>query len=80
MLGGGITGLTTALSLARKVPPTCKIHLIESRSALGGWVNSERVQMPFRADGTALLEAGPRSLRPKGVAGWRMLELVSEMR
>lgn len=77
VLGGGIAGLTTALSLARELPPTRKIVLLEKQSALGGWVNSDRVQMPNRQHGTALIEAGPRSLRPKGVAGWRMLELVS---
>lgn len=75
VLGGGIAGLTTTLQLARSMPSTRQIVLLEKRNVLGGWIQSDRVQLPS-GKGTALIEGGPRSLRPKGVAGWRMLELV----
>lgn len=47
---------------------------------MGGWVKSERVKMKGETNETALLESGPRSLRPAGHSGMVMLELVSSFR
>lgn len=76
ILGGGLTGLSSAFHLSRKFPNSC-ITLLEKRSRFGGWVCSERVQVEDKQDNTAsvVLEAGPRTLRPNANA---VLELVSE--
>ena len=70
VLGGGITGLTSAYHLARKYPTT-KITLIEGSNHIGGWLNSYRVDV---GSGTVLLEKGPRTLRSSSKPA---LELVS---
>jgi hypothetical protein len=60
ILGGGITGLTTAFQLARTIP-NAKITLFEKSNRLGGWLDSEVLQVD---GGEVLFEWGPRSLRP----------------
>lgn len=70
VLGGGITGLSSAYHLARKFPTT-KITLVEGSNRIGGWLNSERVHV---GSGTMLLEKGPRTLRSSSKA---VLEVVS---
>ena len=61
ILGGGITGLTTAYHLARTLPDA-KISIFERAGRLGGWVDSERIDVG--PDESVLFEWGPRSLRP----------------
>lgn len=59
VLGGGITGLTSAFTLARSLPQDAyRIVLIESQSRLGGHVHSNR-----EPSTSALYEWGPRSIR-----------------
>ena len=87
VLGGGISGLASALYLTRALKSSSqlskqwKIVLIEKENRLGGWVKSQRISL--KGDGekaeTALLESGPRSLRPAGYSGLVMLELVSRL-
>lgn len=64
VVGGGLTGLTTAYYLAKLLPATTKITLYEGSNRLGGWVRSET--LPVTVDGTqtttALFERGPRTL------------------
>ncbi|PPQ85350.1 hypothetical protein CVT25_000641 [Psilocybe cyanescens] len=72
VLGGGLTGLSSAIHLARRFP-TSKISLIERQDVLGGWVRSERVKLP-QIGASVLLEGGPRSLRPNGKS---VLELIN---
>lgn len=60
VLGGGITGLTTAWQL-KEFLPDAKITLYEKEDRLGGWMNSEIVETD---GGEVLFEWGPRSLRP----------------
>ncbi|KAL3848212.1 hypothetical protein ACJMK2_019085 [Sinanodonta woodiana] len=70
VIGGGVSGLAAAHYL-RKNSKFAKILVFEASSRLGGWLQS--VQHP---DG-AVLELGPRSIRPAGRAGKNTLELVS---
>ncbi|CAO1631255.1 unnamed protein product [Parajaminaea phylloscopi] len=77
VLGGGLSGLTTTLYLSRLLPQH-RIILWETSDHLGGWVRSEKVHLPG-SQGDAVLEAGPRSIRPKGAAGWRMIEMIHSL-
>ncbi|CAE6453726.1 unnamed protein product [Rhizoctonia solani] len=81
VLGGGITGLSAAFHLARRLPAAypAKILLFEKTKRLGGWIKSESIQVPTSPNGTmgshpVVLEAGPRTLRPRSLD---MLELIN---
>lgn len=69
VLGGGLTGLSAAFSLSYRFP-AAHILLFEKSKRLGGWAQSELVDIQGHR---VLLEGGPRTLRPKGTA---VLELV----
>ncbi|XP_076310294.1 protoporphyrinogen oxidase isoform X1 [Tachypleus tridentatus] len=74
VLGGGISGLSCAYylsTIARQYMK--KIILIESGTALGGWIRTTRYP-----DGT-IFEHGPRSMRPVGKAGYNALTLANEL-
>ncbi|PCH35100.1 Protoporphyrinogen oxidase [Wolfiporia cocos MD-104 SS10] len=75
VLGGGLTGLSSAFHLSRRFP-RARITLLEKSQRLGGWVRSKRVniRMADGSEASVLLEAGPRTLRPNGLA---VLELVN---
>ena len=83
ILGGGITGLSTAFYLAKLVPPSTRILLLEKSTRLGGWIKSDvfTADPPEAADpedGAELVfERGPRSIRPSGLSGWVTLDMVS---
>lgn len=68
ILGGGISGLSSAFYLS-KMPGQLKVNLFEASSRLGGWISSEK------KDGF-IFEAGPRTIRPKGAAGNATLQLI----
>ncbi|KAF8074808.1 hypothetical protein FPV67DRAFT_1777589 [Lyophyllum atratum] len=71
VLGGGLTGLSSAFHLSRRFP-NARITLLEEQNRLGGWVRSEQVQI---GNGKAItVEAGPRTLRPASKA---VLELIN---
>ncbi|TFK38188.1 hypothetical protein BDQ12DRAFT_124232 [Crucibulum laeve] len=72
ILGGGLTGLSSALHLSRRFPGS-RITLLEKQTILGGWVRSERVQI-HQSDASVVLEAGPRTLRPNAKS---ILELIN---
>lgn len=73
MLGGGLTGLTTAFKLSQELPDA-KITLFEKSNRLGGWVDSEVVKVD---DGEVLFEWGPRTLRvARTSSAFATLELV----
>lgn len=83
VLGGGIAGLATAHHLARLLPPTRRIVLLDPSHRAGGWIHSERVPLPAPSAGsfptTALVERGPHSLRPRGPTSLAMLQLVHQL-
>ncbi|CAD6884442.1 unnamed protein product [Tilletia caries] len=87
VLGGGITGLTSALVLARRLPKDrFRIVLVEKEKRLGGWVQSD--VLPLTSDAAeksaqeakvAVVEGGPRSLRPRGYSGMVMLDFIRSL-
>lgn len=85
IIGGGLTGLTTAYLLAKHLGPEAArgIILLEKQERLGGWVDS-RLASCATAKGKEVelvLESGPRSIRPRGGPGAAtMLRLVSAKR
>lgn len=72
ILGGGITGLSSAYYLSQQLP-AANITLYESTERLGGWLRSKHVDV---GNGTVVFEQGPRTLRPHTPAGLVTLELV----
>lgn len=73
VLGGGITGLSSAFHLSRKFPSS-HIHLLEKSRRHGGWINSKRVKVNSEGKSAEIcLESGPRTLRPNSSS---VLELV----
>ena len=60
ILGGGITGLTSAY-FAALLHPNAKVTLFEGSKRLGGWLISTKHETN---GGTVIFEQGPRSLRP----------------
>jgi oxygen-dependent protoporphyrinogen oxidase len=73
VIGGGITGLTAAWRLLQD--PKCqKITLYEKSSQLGGWLQSEKIEV---GDGKhVVFEHGPRTIRASQPAVLPMLDLV----
>ncbi|KAF9478988.1 protoporphyrinogen oxidase [Pholiota conissans] len=72
VLGGGLTGLSSAFHLSRRYPKA-EIFLLDREAQLGGWVRSERVKLPI-SGASVVLEGGPRTLRPNSKS---VLELVN---
>lgn len=61
VLGGGVTGLTTAYYLDQELPPGSKVVLYEADTRPGGWIRSERVPVDYKGTKTEVLfERGPR--------------------
>lgn len=73
IIGGGISGLASAFNLTKDVP-NAKITIFEKKEKLGGWIDSEQVEVD---DGKVIFEWGPRTLRPDlGGNGLATLQLV----
>jgi protoporphyrinogen/coproporphyrinogen III oxidase len=72
VLGGGITGLTSAHYLAKELP-NAKITIYESGDRLGGWLQSKYVDI---GNGKILFEQGPRTLRPSTPSAMVTIEMV----
>ncbi|GAA99636.1 uncharacterized protein L969DRAFT_48038 [Mixia osmundae IAM 14324] len=91
VLGGGLTGLSTAFYLSRQ-HPDAQIVLLEGSPRYGGWVRSVRATpsrirpalldehaKPTGEHEEVIFEAGPRSVRPRGLEGWLTLDLVRQL-
>ncbi|KAF7426255.1 oxygen-dependent protoporphyrinogen oxidase [Pleurotus ostreatus] len=74
IIGGGLSGLSAAFHLSRRFPSTL-ITIIEKHTNLGGWAQSDRIQVKDEhgRPSSVLLESGPRTLRPNANS---VLELV----
>lgn len=66
ILGGGLTGLTTAHYLTR-FHPHAKITIYEAADRLGGWIDTERVEVKTQQGDTATItfERGARAVSPQ---------------
>ncbi|KAI1501796.1 hypothetical protein F5X99DRAFT_381717 [Biscogniauxia marginata] len=62
ILGGGITGLTTAHYLVRHAT-NVHITIYEAANRLGGWIDAEHVSLGKGNRSDVLLQRGPRMLR-----------------
>ncbi|KAL7942386.1 hypothetical protein V8C42DRAFT_154883 [Trichoderma barbatum] len=77
VLGGGLTGLTTAYYLAKWLPATTKITLLEGGHRLGGWIRTDRVPVKVGGvEGVVNFERGPRSFSSLNKSTWRFDDLV----
>jgi len=81
VIGAGLSGLTAAYRLAAA---GVRVTLLDAANRTGGWVSTRRHKVAFedevsrnRVEGEVVLEAGPRSIRPKGPSAPAMLQLVS---
>ncbi|KAK5318749.1 oxygen-dependent protoporphyrinogen oxidase [Exophiala xenobiotica] len=78
VVGGGISGLATAFNLTKDFP-NAKITVFEKKENLGGWIDSEQVEVE---GGTVLFEWGPRTLRPdltgNGIATLQLINQLGE--
>ncbi|KAJ3330679.1 oxygen-dependent protoporphyrinogen oxidase [Blyttiomyces sp. JEL0837] len=72
ILGGGISGLSTAWFLAKTLPDSSKITVLESASRFGGWIQTER-------ENGHLLELGPRTLRPVGHNATVTMDMIHQL-
>lgn len=72
ILGGGLSGLSAAFYLLKRLPKQ-PIFLIESSNRLGGWIKSDPVQ------DNIILEQAARTLRPRGELGENTLALIEEL-
>jgi len=64
VLGGGLTGLSTAWYLSRWMP-NARITVFEASDRLGGWIDTETVPVttPDGKEGTVSFERGARMIQ-----------------
>ncbi|CAG9857557.1 unnamed protein product [Phyllotreta striolata] len=72
ILGGGLSGLSAAYYLL-KSNGKLSIRILEGSSRLGGWIRSNKL------DNGVIFEEGPRTIRPRGLAGDNTLSLVQDL-
>ena len=71
IVGAGISGLTLAYLLKKKLSKTHEIHVFEKSNRAGGWIQTIH-------DNRFIFELGPRSFRTKG-NGKYTLQLLEEL-
>ena len=72
VVGGGITGLTSAW-LASHNPKCTSVTILEKEPRLGGWLQSEKIPVD---GGHILFEYGPRTLRSSFPGSMPLLTMV----
>ncbi|KAI6785845.1 protoporphyrinogen/coproporphyrinogen III oxidase [Emericellopsis cladophorae] len=76
VVGGGLTGLTTAYFLAKRLEKPAQITVYEASSRWGGWLRSEKTPVDVGGVKTQVLfERGPRSMSTAQTGG-RMDRLI----
>lgn len=60
IIGGGISGLSTAYYIKKLALPVSEIIIYESSAKLGGWIDSKKINY---GDEEVCFEKGPRTLR-----------------
>lgn len=75
IIGGGISGLSTAWFIARS-RPDIKIELVEASDRFGGCMNSETVKFN---DEETVFEYGPRTLLPRNPGTLIAAQMISEL-
>lgn len=75
ILGGGISGLSSAYYLLQKANPSHIATVFEASNRLGGWIQTN---VPT-GDRRVRFEYGPRTIRPKGERGLNTLKLCSDI-
>lgn len=77
VIGGGITGLSTAHYLAKYANPGTTVTLYEASDRLGGWLRTEHVEFEHKGQtATVRFERGPRTLRSFAKDTWKMDDIV----
>lgn len=72
VLGGGLSGLSAGYYMLKKFgQPTA---IFEASNRVGGWIRTEK-----HKERGFIFEAGPRTIRPKGVSGANTLEMIEEL-
>lgn len=72
ILGGGISGLSSAYYLSKALPNQPAI-LVEASNRLGGWIKSNIINDKF------IFEQGPRTIRPGGPLGLNTLSVIEDL-
>jgi hypothetical protein len=72
VIGGGITGMTAAWRLCQD-PKCTKVTLYEKSPRLGGWLQSEKVEVE---GGHVVYEYGPRTVRASKDTSMPIVDLV----
>lgn len=67
----------SAAFFLQKALPNAHITLLESSQKTGGWVSSKAIRT--EDDKEVIFEEGPRSLRPAGLPGLSLLDLVRQL-
>jgi protoporphyrinogen/coproporphyrinogen III oxidase len=77
IIGGGLTGLTTAYYLAKSVSSKTRITIYEASDRLGGWLRTDRVPVDVGGTkGVVSFERGPRTISSLSASRSRFDDLI----
>lgn len=72
ILGGGVSGLSAAYYLCKKIPSNT-ISILEASKRTGGWIQTHELENGI------LFEQAARTLRPRSETGLNTLSLIEEL-